>query len=220
MEETQGKLKKVDKIISTVMLVFVAIMASLSIFFTYSRAKNGIVTVFGYSVCYVVTGSMEPTLLVGDVILIKSPASQEEIHENDIVTYKSTSGVFAGSYITHRVQEIQIHNGVYQYIMKGDANSANDTEYVDFDKVTGVYVGKIGFVQFVMSMLSSPIAFIVIVILPLLIIFVMQIVNVAVALKNKDISSKQDIDLSQIDEEQLKKYIEQEKQKQEKKDNE
>lgn len=208
--EKKSVLKRIDKIISAVLLVFVVIMSALALFFTYSRAKYGIVTMFGYSVCYVVTGSMQPTLNVGDVILIKGVENQGDIDVGDIVTYKSTQGAFAGSYITHRVVQIVINNGEYQYIMRGDDNPANDTEYINLEKVTGVYIKNIVFIQFLFGVLSNPIIFILIVVVPLLIILMMQVVNVIKSLNEKE-QNENDIDLNQINEEKIKKFIEENK---------
>ena len=53
---------------------------------------------FGYSVSYVPTESMEPTIMAGDYVLFKN-TSFEEVKEEDIIVYRSASGRF----IIHRI---------------------------------------------------------------------------------------------------------------------
>jgi len=76
--------------------------------------KEQIPLVFGYGNAVIVTGSMEPTIRIGDIIIIHS---QNEYEINDIVTYHGTNNP-----VTHRINEIT-QTG---YITRGDANNASD----------------------------------------------------------------------------------------------
>ena len=55
---------------------------------------------FGYSVSYVPTESMEPTINAGDYVLFKA-TTFEEVNVDDIIIYRSNTGRF----IIHRIIE-------------------------------------------------------------------------------------------------------------------
>ncbi len=74
------------------------------------------------------SGSMEPLLSVGDVVLT-IPAEAEQV-EGHIVTFWRS-----GSYVTHRVVEIDTNEGTVR--TKGDANAANDSAVVPLDAIEG-----------------------------------------------------------------------------------
>ncbi len=71
---------------------------------------------FGYSVLEVVSGSMEPSIHVGDLIVINRNASHYQ--KGDIVTFKDVDG----SFVTHRIEKIDDD----QMVTKGDANDSSD----------------------------------------------------------------------------------------------
>ena len=69
---------------------------------------------FGYQSFKVISGSMEPAIMVSDKIIVKQ---QKNYQIGDIITYKS-----GDEYITHRIIEIDKD----KVITKGDANNTND----------------------------------------------------------------------------------------------
>ena len=85
----------------------------------------------GWKPVVVVSGSMEPTLGVGDVLLIDDHPD-ELVGQRAVVTFPSPTD--EGSLITHRV--FAVEQG--EYITKGDANPTPDTTPVDPATVTGV----------------------------------------------------------------------------------
>ena len=100
-------MKKVLFWILAILIVLLIIINMLTAIFN--------VSLFGYRLYRVGSGSMDPYLKVNDVILIKS---QNSYKVNDVVTYKSDDN----EYITHRI--IEIDND--KIITKGDANNTKD----------------------------------------------------------------------------------------------
>ncbi|MGI9601057.1 MAG: signal peptidase I [Acidimicrobiales bacterium] len=81
----------------------------------------------GWDPVTVTSGSMEPAIRQGDVLLvtpIEEPAAQ-----NSIITFERD-----GELVTHRVFAVNSEG----YITKGDANSTPDTEVVSFEDARGV----------------------------------------------------------------------------------
>lgn len=95
--------------------------------------------VFGYSISYVPTNSMEPVLESGDYIMFHT-VNYEDIVVGDIIIYKSQEGVMKGNFIVHRVIE---KNSEY-LITKGDHNDAADSERITRDMVYGRYIMTVG----------------------------------------------------------------------------
>ncbi|MEV8149722.1 signal peptidase I [Arthrobacter sp. NPDC080073] len=80
---------------------------------------------FGLRPLIVVSGSMEPTIPVGSVVLSQQvPAG--EVEDGSIVTVERPRGL---GLVTHRlVKSAQPTPGVYEYTLRGDANTQNDPE--------------------------------------------------------------------------------------------
>ncbi|MFA5528936.1 MAG: signal peptidase I [Peptostreptococcales bacterium] len=76
--------------------------------------KKDFPKVLGFAQTIVLSGSMEPSVKVGDMLILRE---QKTYEENDIVTFKGTY-----SFITHRIIEIDDKNA----ITKGDSNNAPD----------------------------------------------------------------------------------------------
>lgn len=88
----------------------------------------------------VATGSMEPQIAVGDVVIVSK--SDKDIDVGDVIQFKRD-----GKTVIHRIISKNEVNGNMRYTTKGDANNAPDVGYVTetdiIGKVTGT-VPKIG----------------------------------------------------------------------------
>lgn len=92
--------------------------------------------VFGLKPSVVLSGSMDPTIQVGDVILIQE-CDPETLQEGDVVCYMSS-----GKAITHRISSVTTgEDGLVRYVTQGDANNAADRLSVSADQVQGVWNG-------------------------------------------------------------------------------
>ncbi len=93
---------------------------------------------FGNKSLTVLSGSMEPALHVGDVVVVHeiSPLSARV---GDIVTFRDPADVTR--LITHRVRSIQAVGNTVRFVTKGDANTAVENWKISAD-------GKIGQVQY------------------------------------------------------------------------
>lgn len=106
-----------------------------------------VVGVFPIFPSVIVTGSMEPLIYPGDVILVKQFYSEEDIKAlqiGDIIYFQRDDIV-----ITHRIKDIIFEdNGKYSFLTKGDNNSVEDVRLVRPEEVKGKYVlaiPKIGY---------------------------------------------------------------------------
>ena len=93
------------------------------------------------------SGSMQPSLNVGDMVII-TKASINDVAEGDIIAYVSEQGI-----VVHRVYKIVKHENKYLVITKGDANNEPDSTPVDERLIIGKVVAtipKVGLLQLYM----------------------------------------------------------------------
>jgi signal peptidase len=96
----------------------------------------------------VLTGSMEPVISPGDVV-ITMPVSRREPEIGDVVTYvaKRFDGSPVGNF-THRIISGSETEG---FIVKGDANPAPDIQRPKLQDIAGVVVFTIPFIGTLMT---------------------------------------------------------------------
>ena len=113
----QKPLSVLSKILMTIFIVvlFVALLFNFSTLMSVNKIKTGGVVKSGYACAIINSGSMQPTISVSDLLIIKG---LDFYQEGDIVTYVSDSG----SMVTHRIVTVS-QDG---YITQGDANNVPD----------------------------------------------------------------------------------------------
>lgn len=124
--------KKVIKIICIPFLCLI-VLCIVSIFFQKFVQKKQNIDLFGYEPFMVMTGSMEPSINTGDMVIVKQ-VSQEEIQIDDVITYTIADGTES---VTHRVIGIAEREGEILYQTKGDNNNAADPDLVHYQNILG-----------------------------------------------------------------------------------
>ena len=127
-------LKKIWNIVSTALVVLIVLCA---VFLMGSR-------LLGFQCYNVISPSMEPEYMVGDLIYVKDvdPAT---IKEGDVITFIVNEDLVVG---THRVVRVDAEN--QRFYTKGDANEIEDQSPVHFNNVIGVpkfAIPKLGYVS-------------------------------------------------------------------------
>ncbi|MBE6976328.1 MAG: signal peptidase I [Ruminococcaceae bacterium] len=161
--------RKVLTIVTTVALV---LAVTLCVVVVSQVLSKGYVSLGGYSMFRVSTGSMEPALPIG-TLLISKEVPIAEVQVDDIVNFRAKSSNMLGAVITHRVINIFESNSGEIYLeTKGDANSSPDGSYVEQKNLIGIVVyhtssGNI--ISVLVSLLSSPVGFFACIVIPCLI---------------------------------------------------
>lgn len=155
--ERKHKTQKVFRIIGYIILALLAVCSAVILYQKIIKKENG-VSLFGYSSYIVVSGSMEPSIKVGDLVVIKQ-ANESELDENDIITFSDESG----NIVTHRIISINYDkNGKKQYQTKGDNNNSADIGLVTIENVKGKYCFKINSMGKVINTIFSPVGILII----------------------------------------------------------
>lgn len=110
------------------------------------------------------SGSMEPTILTGSLVIIK-PATSYAV--GDIITFTSVS---ADVPTTHRIVAIREASGQKFFMTKGDANEEADTNETALRSVIGKVALVVPYVGFVLDFARQPIGFGLLIVLPALLI--------------------------------------------------
>lgn len=106
-------LKWITNIITAILLLILLVLVYTRCVKTFTHKAYP--DYFGYTLLEIASGSMEPTLSIQDVVLVK--LDKENIKENDIIAYQDKDSI-----ITHRVILIDKDN----FTVKGDANNTID----------------------------------------------------------------------------------------------
>jgi len=96
----------------------------------------------------IASGSMQPTLNIGDVVIV-TKTSMSDIAEGDIIAFVSERGI-----VIHRIYKIVEREGKHLVITKGDANEEPDNIPIDERVIIGkalLTIPKVGLLQLYMG---------------------------------------------------------------------
>ena len=156
------KLKLLGNILYILLFIIVVLMLVIVIL---QRATNNTVTIGGYRLFSVATGSMVPVYNVGDVLISKE-IKPENIKVGDDITYVGEKNSFKGKTVTHRVISIEKkEDGNYKIITKGVANDEQDPE-IDQTQIYGKIIYKIKILSFLDRMLKNMYIFYFVIFIP------------------------------------------------------
>lgn len=111
----------------------------------------------------VLSGSMEPDIAPGDVVIVDE-GSTEAIEEGDIITFVRGEN---GKPVTHRVVGVEERGDTTAFTTKGDANEDVDAQPVPAGNVIGEVTVTIPYIGHVIQFTQRPVGFVVLVLLPL-----------------------------------------------------
>lgn len=124
----------------------------------------------------VYTGSMEPAIPVGSVVVIK-PVDPETLKIGDIICFQLSQPTS----ITHRIINITDEG----FITKGDANEDPDQWTVRKENVIGKVIFTIPFIGYLGYFVRTPTGFILLIVIPVSLIIIMEIRNIVKELRKQ-----------------------------------
>ena len=145
-------LKKWKAIMRIVLLVIAGAVVGVNLYSWNAKSLmgNSLPMPFGCGVAVVLSGSMEPTIRIDDLIIV---TEQEDYRENDIVAYQSGSMV-----VVHRIIQVEPDTVITQ----GDANNAPDAP-IRKEMIKGKVVHWIPGAGRIARLLKSPVATVILV---------------------------------------------------------
>jgi signal peptidase I len=124
-------------------------------------------SLFGGRSLTVMSGSMEPALRVGDVV-INSRVSPADVRVGDIVTFSDPEGT--GKLITHRVRRVRIADGQAHVVTKGDNTNAVERWDIPASGSFGRVEYRVPLLGFLVFWLHGPLARLGLIVIPALLL--------------------------------------------------
>lgn len=118
------------------------------------------------------SGSMEPTIMTGDVIFA---VPQTTYYPNQIVTFRGEGG----RVVTHRLMKKGGSDSDPRFVTKGDANRTEDSDQIRVDQIIGKVVFTLPKMGFVIAYTRTPAGLILMVVVPVTIVLTDEIRKMA-----------------------------------------
>ena len=158
--------------ISALVTILLILAVMLCIYVVFQLLSNGYANIGGFMMFRVVTGSMEPTISIG-TLLVTQEVDISTIRLNDIVCFHTYDSQIYGSVVTHRVVNILEDAGGLLLETKGDANVVADSYYVSADNFIGKvvwYTGEGSVLASVFSFFTNKVGFLGCIVFPCLLL--------------------------------------------------
>ncbi len=118
-----------------------------------------------YQIKIVKSGSMEPDIHVGSIVVIKPSANYTV---GDVVTFGKDTKTDIPT--THRIVSSRAVEGVLLFTTKGDANEDPDTKEIKQSDIHGKVLFDVPYFGYIIDLARKPLGFAVLIILPALIV--------------------------------------------------
>lgn len=172
--------KKFSKIGYGVLIAILILIGGLLLISTLPISGN-------YEIKIVLSGSMEPSIKVGSIVIIK-PTDTYEI--GDVITFGKDDRNNIPT--THRITEMRVIEGQSRFITKGDANDDTDFKEVAYNEIIGKVLLDVPYLGFLLDMAKKPIGFVILIGIPASAIVIDEFKNIYVEARkiSKKSSSK------------------------------
>ena len=115
---------------------------------------NDIPGVFGYKPFVVLSGSMEPNIRIGDLIIIKK-TDVSTLEKNDIIAFRGDKNLVT----THRIINVINTGNDVCFETKGDSNNVKDDEIVCSENIEGKYIKRYEKIGSLILFIQEPLGF-------------------------------------------------------------
>lgn len=171
--------------IFTIIKIICAIVLVLLIFvLAMQRFSNNKIAIGGFRVFNVVTTSMVPEYVVGDVVVVKD-VDPDTLKLGDDITYLGKEDSFKNRVVTHRLIRIEETTVGKRFHTQGIANPAEDPP-ITADQIYGKVVYKCIIISALAKLMNNMTLFYIVIFIPLAILIVMQIIDFANGRKELD----------------------------------
>lgn len=191
MQKILQALNYVFKMFTSAIIVILVIIGIFLLYYVISAkviSKQAGTQPF-ISIYTIISPSMAPNINVYDIIIDKKVSDPAEIKVGDIITFISTSSLTKDWTVTHRVVDIKIINGLYEYTTKGDGNPTVDSAPAPYENVIGKVIMKVPLIGKLQLFLATKMGWIIIVLLPALGVIIYDVMKILKIIKTNKSST-------------------------------
>ena len=135
-KEKNTKRKKI--VVTIIYIILVPLLLyNITLIFKSLINPNKTPDFFGYKTYVIISGSMEPNLKIGDIVIVKK-VDEDQLNVGDIISFRQGQNV-----VTHRISQIKNEYGEKVYVTKGDHNNTEDAGTIDYSYIEGKVVNSI-----------------------------------------------------------------------------
>lgn len=161
--------KKIAKVtFSTLYTLLIVSVLAVALLFVGTK-----IDVLGYEVKVVQSGSMEPAIMTGGIVVI-APTSAYNV--GDVITYGRDTRTQVP--VTHRIVEKRGEGNRATFLTKGDANEDIDPAPIRARDIIGKVAFTIPYLGFVIEFARTPLGFALLIGIPALIIVLDEFANI------------------------------------------
>ena len=164
------------KILNAFFLVLLVGLVIILLYLAIGSRGNGLPFLQNYQLFTVLSGSMEPKLNVGGVIIVEK-VDPMTLQEGDIITFLSNDTNLNGKVVSHRIVEIVNNSNGRMFITKGDANESRDDAAAVPDNVIGRVIFHIPYLGYLLNFMKTKNGFFLILLLPCMVILLVESIS-------------------------------------------
>jgi len=124
------------------------------------------------------SGSMEPSIHVGDVVVVSTVVGFDDVNVGDVITFRYSGDSDPNRFITHRVADIVDGEFEKSFKTKGDANEEEDLRTVSPSELVGKTVMVIPFVGYFTDFARSAFGYVLFILVPAVLIISFEVVRI------------------------------------------
>lgn len=176
MEQVKKVWSVICKILNAFFLVLLVGLVVILLYLAIGSRGSGFPFLQNYQLFTVLSGSMEPTLNVGGVIIVEK-IDPMTLEDGDIITFLSNDTQLNGKVVSHRIIDVVDNSNGRMFITKGDANEDRDDAAAVPDNVIGRVIFHIPYLGYLLNFMKTKNGFFFILLLPCMIILLVESIS-------------------------------------------
>ena len=173
--------RNIKKILNIIVITFIILFLLVVLL---QRVSNNTLSLFGFRMFTVISGSMEPKYKIGDVLISKK-LDPSKIEVGDAITYLGEKGNLAGKVVTHEVIRIEKDSDdKYIFETQGVANDVPDPIVYEH-QIYGKVIYKSIIISFIYKIVMTKFGMFFLIFIPILYIIGSELLTVMLEKEEK-----------------------------------
>lgn len=169
----------------TLTTILTIVLITVLYFSLSSRILGTTPNLFGYQFYAVQSGSMEPGIQTGSIIMVQPDSKSIQYKKGDVITFHKPGD--SKMLITHRIVDVQKGKRSIEYVTRGDNNQANDPYPVPVSMVVGKYADlTVPYVGYAVDFAKTKVGIVLFLIVPGAAVIIWQLISLFITISRLD----------------------------------